>query len=157
MSMPPRLQSHLSEHQIAYGRVFHPAIHSAQRTAAMMHFPGIEVAKTIALRTGHQPFLAVLPATHRINFERMRDIVGERVHLLDDVECREMFPDCESGAIPPFGELYGLPVYLDQRLVANPQIVFCAGTLSEGVRMGNVEFMHLVKPKVGDFAEKPQG
>jgi len=74
--------------------------------------------------------------------------------MLDEARCAELFTDCEAGAAPPFGELYGLPVYLDQRLVENPPIVFCAGTLSEGVRMGNVEFMHLVKPKVGDFAEK---
>jgi Ala-tRNA(Pro) deacylase len=157
MSMPRRLESHLSKHQIAYGRVFHPAIHSAQQTAAVMHFPGKEVAKTVALRAGHQEFLAVLSASHNVNFERLRDIVGERVHLLDETRCAELFRDCEAGAIPPFGELYGLPVYLDQRLVGNPEIVFCAGTLSEGVRIGNVEFMHLVKPKVGDFAEKTRG
>ena len=154
MSMPTRLESHLSKNRIAYGRVFHPAIHSAQQTAAAMHFPGREVAKTVAFRAGRQEFLAVLPASHHVNLERLRDIVGERVHLLDEARCAELFPDCEKGAIPPFGELYGLPVYLDQRLVESSQIVFCAGTLSEGIRMGNVEFMHLVKPKVGDFAER---
>ena len=155
MTMPARLESHLSKHHVAYGRVFHPAIHSAQQTAAVMHFSGKEVAKTVALRAGHQAFLAVLPASRHISFERLSGIVGTKVHLLDESRCAELFPDCEAGAVPPFGELYGLPVYLDQRLIENPEIVFCAGTLSEGVRMGNVEFMHLVKPKVGDFAEEP--
>ena len=154
MSMPVRLESHLSKRHVNYGRVFHPAIHSAQQTAAVMHFSGKEVAKTVALRAGHQAFLAVLPASHHINFERLGNLVGGKVHMLDEARCAELFPDCEAGAVPPFGELYGLRVYMDQRLVENPEIVFCAGTLSEGVRMGNVEFMHLVKPKVGDFAEK---
>jgi len=155
MSMPARLESHLAKHHVAYGRVFHPAIHNAQQTAAIMHFSGKEVAKSVALRAGHKTFLAVLPACYHINFERLSNVVGEKVHMLDEERCAELFPDCEAGAVPPFGELYGLPVYLDQRLVENPQIIFCAGTLSEGVRMGNVEFMHLVKPRVGDFAEEP--
>ena len=63
---------------------------------------------------------------------------------------------CEAGAVPPFGELNGLPVYMDQALVECPEIVFCAGTLSEGIHMGNVEFMHLVNPRVGEFAEKAE-
>jgi hypothetical protein len=91
---------------------------------------------------------------HGINRERLSALVGGKVHILDERKCAELFPDCEAGAAPPFGELYGLPVYMDQTLVENPEIVFCAGTLSEGIRMGNVEFIHLVKPKVGEFAEK---
>jgi Ala-tRNA(Pro) deacylase len=154
MSMPARLESHLSKHHIVYGRVFHPPIHGAQRTAAVMHYAGKEVAKTIALRTGHKTFLAVLPASHHINLQRLGAIVGGRVHMLDERRSSELFPDCEVGALPPFGELYGLPVYMDQALVENSEIIFCAGKLSEGIRMGNVEFMHLVKPKVGEFAEK---
>jgi len=82
--------------------------------------------------------------------------VGNKVQLLSERKCVELFPDCEAGAVPPFGELYGLPVYLDQALVECPEIVFCAGTLSEGIRMGNAEFIHLMKPKVGEFAEKAE-
>lgn len=154
MTMPARLESHLTKHHVAYGRVFHPPIHGAQETASVMHYPGKEVAKTIALRAGHKALLAVLPASHHINLERLGVVVGGKVHILDERKCAELFPDCETGAVPPFGELYGLPVFMDQALVENPEIVFCAGTLSEGIRMGNVEFMHLVKPRVGDFAEK---
>jgi Ala-tRNA(Pro) deacylase len=154
MSMPARLETHLAKHHVAYGKVFHPAIHGAQRTASVMHYPGKEVAKTIALRAGHKTLLAVLPASHHINLERLGAVVGGKVHILSDRRCAELFPDCEVGAVPPFGGLYGLPVYMDQTLVENPEIVFCAGNLSEGIRMGNVEFMHLVNPRVGEFAEK---
>jgi len=154
MSLPARIESHLKKHHVAVGRVFHPPVHGAQRTASVMHYPGKEVAKTIALRVGHKSLLAVLPASHRINRERLSALVGGKVHMLDERKCAELFPDCEAGAVPPFGELYGLPVFMDQALVGHPEIVFCAGTLSEGIRMGNVEFMHLVKPKVGEFAEK---
>jgi Ala-tRNA(Pro) deacylase len=154
MSMSRRLESHLTKHHVAYGRVFHPPIHGAQRTASVMHFPGKEVAKTVALRAGHKTFLAVLPASHHINLQRLSRVVGSKVHLLDEKRRAELFADCEAGAVPPFGELYGLPVYMDQALIENAEIVFCAGSLSEGIRMGNVEFMHLVKPKVGEFSEK---
>ena len=156
MSMPARLESHLSKHHVVYGRVFHPPIHSTQKTASVMHYPDKEVAKTIALRAGHKTLLAVLPASHHINLERLGTIVGGKVHLLDERKCVEIFADCEPGAIPLFGELYGLPVYMDQALVENPEIVFCAGTLSEGIRMGNVEFMHLVKPGWANSPKSPK-
>ena len=91
-----------------------------------MHYRGKEVAKTIALRAGHKSLLAVLPASHRINRERLSALVGDKVHMLDERKCAGLFPDCEAGAVPPFGELYGLPVFMDQALVENSEIVFCA-------------------------------
>jgi len=73
---------------------------------------------------------------------------------LEPEKCNETFPDCEAGAIPPFGELYGVPVYLDEALAEDAEIVLATGTLSESLRMGNGDFIRLVKPKICSFAEK---
>jgi len=76
------------------------------------------------------------------------------VELVDERECHKLFPDCQPGSVPPFGELYGLPVYLDEALAEDPEIIFSAGTLSDGIRMGNADFVHLVKPRICSFAEE---
>jgi Ala-tRNA(Pro) deacylase len=119
-----------------------------------MHFPGKEVAKTVALCAGEKVLLAVLPASYRINFEELSRVVDDKVRLMEQEKCNELFPDCEAGAIPPFGELYGVPVYLDEALAEDVEIVFGTGTLSESVRMGSGDFVRLVKPKICSFAEK---
>lgn len=154
MLMPERLESHLDQHHIAYSLILHVPTHSAQVAASFMHFPGKEVAKTVALCAGEKVLLGILPASYRINFEKLSVIVGDRVQLLEQERCNEMFPDCETGAIPPFGELYDVPVVLDEALAEDAEIVFGVGTLSESVRMSSSDFVRLVKPKVCSFAEK---
>jgi Ala-tRNA(Pro) deacylase len=154
MLMPERLESHLDQNHIAYSLILHVPTHSAQVAASLMHFPGKEVAKTVALCAGEKVLLAVLPASYHINFEKLSAMVGDRVQLLEQEKCNEAFPDCEAGAIPPFGELYGVPVFLDDTLAEDAEIVFGAGTLSESVRMGSADFVRLVKPKVCSFAER---
>ncbi len=157
MLMPERLESHLEQHHIAYSLILHVRAHSAQAAASIMHIPGKEVAKTVALCAGEKTLLAVLPASYHINFEKLSAIAGEKVQLMEEQECNEFFPDCEAGATPPFGELYDVPVYMDQALADDPEIVFGAGTLSESIRMGNADFVRLVEPKICSFAEKDLG
>jgi Ala-tRNA(Pro) deacylase len=154
MLMPERLESHLDQNHISYSLILHVPTHSAQVAASLMHFPGKEVAKTVALCAGEKVLLAVLPASYHINFEKLSTVVGDHVQLLEQEKCNELFPDCETGAIPPFGELYGVPVYLDDALAEDVEIVFGTGTLSESVRMGNGDFVRLAKPKICSFAEK---
>jgi Ala-tRNA(Pro) deacylase len=119
----------------------------------LLHVPGKKVAKTVAMRAGKQAFLAVLPASYHINMGKLSAVVGEAVTPLTEQECYQLFPDCQHGAVPPFGELYGLPVYLDETLAEATEITFSAGTLSDGIRMGNADFVHLVKPRVCSFAD----
>lgn len=154
MLMPRRLECHLEKRHIPYAMIFHAPVDSAQMAAAAMHVPGKEVAKAVALRAGDQEILAVLPASYRINFKKLSVIAGAKVRLMDEDEFSEVFPDCERGVIPPFGELYGVPVYLDEALAEDPEIILSAGTHSDCVRMGNVDFMHLAEPQVCSFAEK---
>jgi Ala-tRNA(Pro) deacylase len=135
--------------------IFHAPTNSAQMAARAMHLPGKEVAKAVALEAGVRKLLAVLPASYRINFRKLSAIAGARVRLMDEDTFSEVFPDCERGVIPAFGELYGVPVYLDVALAEDPEIILIAGTHSDCVRMGNVDFLHLAEPRVCSFAEKP--
>ena len=152
--IPSRLKTHLEDAHVSYTLVPHAPARSAQYAAAVLHAPGKVVAKSVAMRAGQQVLLAVLPASYHVDLKKLAASVGGPVELLSEPDCYKLFPDCQPGAIPPFGELYGLPVYLDDALAEDPEIIFSAGTLSDGVRMGNADFVHLVKPKICSFAEK---
>lgn len=107
-------------------------------------FSGKEVAKTVAVCAGKRVLLGVLLASSQINLEKLSSIVGEKVVLMGEQECNETFPDCEAGAIPPFGELYGVPVYMEKALAEDPEIVLGAGTLSESALLPNVSEEYLL-------------
>jgi Ala-tRNA(Pro) deacylase len=96
----------------------------------------------------------VLPACHRINFKKLSVIAGADVRLLDEDAFSELFPDCERGIISPFGDLYGVQVYLDEALAGDPEIILSVGTHCDCVRMGSVDFVHLAEPQICSFAEK---
>ena len=154
MTIPARLKAHLEQAHASYAPVTHVPARSSQYAASVLHVPGKDVAKTVVLRSGAQILLAVLPASYHVNLHKLAATVGAPVELVDERECYKLFPDCQSGAVPPFGELYGLPVYLDEALAEDPEIIFSAGTLSDGIRMGNADFVHLVRPRICSFAEK---
>jgi Ala-tRNA(Pro) deacylase len=155
--IPSRLKEHLQKAGVSYAHVAHVPARSAQYAASVMHISGKEMAKTVALRSGQQVLLAVLPASYHVNLLKLGNVVGTPVQLLSEPECYKLFPDCQLGAVPPFGELYGFPVYLDEALAEDPEIMFSAGTLSDGIRMGNADFVHLVKPHICSFSEKDGG
>jgi Ala-tRNA(Pro) deacylase len=155
MLMPQRLEWHLNRNHIAYSLILHGSTPSAQVAASLMHIPGKTVAKSVALRVREKVLLAILPASYFIDFEKLSAILGDKVQLLEQEECGEEFPDCETGAIPPFGELYDVPVFLDTALAEDEEIVFGAGTLSDSVRLSKADFVRLVKPTTCSFAEKP--
>lgn len=154
MLMPRRLESHLDLKHVPYSMILHAPADSAQMAASAMHLPGRAVAKAIALQAGSREILAVLPASFRINFKKLTAIAGAEVRLMDEETFSELFPDCERGVISPFGELYGVPVYLDEALAEDPEIILSAGTHSDCVRMGSVDFVQLAEPQICSFAEK---
>ena len=153
MMMPARLKSILKHDHVDFLALSHVPTYSAQYAASVMHVPGKEVAKTVVLRAGKNILLAVLPASYQIDLEKLSAVVGSRVRLVDENECNRLFPDCEPGVFPPFGELYGLPVYLDTALAEDPEIILSAGTRSDAVRMCNADFVRMVKPRIRSFAE----
>jgi Ala-tRNA(Pro) deacylase len=154
MTIPARLTAHLEQSHAAYFPIHHTPARSSQYTASLLHVPGKHVAKTVALRAGEQILLAVLPASYHVNVEKLGAAVGGPVKLIDEEECYQLFPDCQPGAIPPFGELYGFPVYLDAALAQVREIIFSAGTLSDAIRMGNTDFVYMVKPRICSFADE---
>jgi len=155
MTMPVRLKAHLDQIHVSYEPVFHAPTYSSEYTASVLRVPGKEVAKTVVLRAGEKMLLAVLPAPYHINLKKLAAVVGDSVQLVEQQECNKLFPDCEPGAVPPFGELYGLPVYLDESLAEDPEILFSAGTRCDAIRMGNLDFVRLAKPRICSFAERP--
>ena len=153
--VPASLRQYLDEHRVRYEIIPHPRDYSAQHTAADTFTPGREFAKCVLLWVDNYYALAVLPADHMIDFEKLRDAIGAaEAGLAREDEIRKMFPDCEVGAEPPFGNLYSLPVYLASQLTGDDMITFNAGTHEEAIRLPFADFEQLVEPTVVDFACK---
>lgn len=154
MSMSARLKSFLDENHIRYTLMTHSPAYTAQTAAHTMHIPGKEVAKTVVVRAGKETMLAVVPASCHVNLMRLGKLVGSEARLASEAEFIDKFPDCELGAMPPFGNLYKLPVYVDEKLAADEEIVFNAGTHRDAIRMRFEDFSKLAHPTVAGFADK---
>jgi len=154
MSISIRLKGFLDENQIPYTVLTHATAHTAQGAAATMQISGKELAKTVVLWTGEEMILAVLPAPNHVRFEKLAAEVGKSVRLATEQEFSSLFPDCELGAMPPFGSLYNLAVYVDESLAADEAIVFNAGTHRDAIRMRYDDFVRVAKPQVCSFAQK---
>lgn len=157
MSVVPRLRELLDRHSVSYAVVMHPAAHTAQQTAHAMHVPGRELAKVVVVRHGGEMSLAVLPAPARVDLPRLSAALRDRVELAPEHEIAAAFPDCEVGAIPPFGGLYGLKTYLDESLTHDRHITFNAGTHVEGIRMAFDDYRRVAAPVVLWLAESLAG
>jgi len=120
-----------------------------------MQISGKEIAKTVVLRAGAQgeeTILAVLPGSRHVKLDKLAAAIGKPVRLASEAEFASLFPDCELGAMPPFGALYNLPVYVDESLAKDAEVVFNAGTHHDAVRMRYDDFVRLARPKVCTFA-----
>jgi Ala-tRNA(Pro) deacylase len=154
MSISTRLKSFLDENQISYSVITHTTAYTGQGAAAAMQISGKELAKTVVLWAGEEMILAVLPAPNHVRLDKLAAEVRKSVRLATEQEFSSLFPDCELGAMPPFGSLYNLPVYVDESLAADEAIVFNAGTHRDAIRVRYDDFLHLAKPKVCSFAQK---
>ena len=127
----------------------HPLAFTATSVAGAAHIPGKEMAKTVVVNLDGRPALAVLPSDRKVDLERLRRSTGATtIELTNEREFTADFPGCEVGAMPPFGNLYGLEVFVDPHLAADPEIAFNAGTHTELIRMSYKDFERLVKPKL---------
>lgn len=156
MTMSARLKTFLDENRIHYTLMTHSPAYTAQSAAATLHIPGKELAKTVVVRAGEETLLAVLPASYPVDLEKLGQVVGKPVRLATEQEFISLFPDCELGAMPPFGSLYNLPVYAEESLAADEMIVFNAGTHRDAMRMRYDDFVRLEAPRVCAFARKGQ-
>jgi Ala-tRNA(Pro) deacylase len=154
MAGKERLEQYLQEHNVAFEEQHHPTAYTAQEVAAAEHVPGRLVAKCVIAVADGQMVMLVLPAVHQVDMARVAEMLGaSEVRLAQEDEFADTFPDCEVGAMPPFGNLYQVPVYVDRSLAEDETIVFPAGTHTETLSMKYADFERLVSPLVGDFRQ----
>ena len=154
MGIPTRLIDFLNQNKVRYEVLHHPEAFTAQELAAIEHVKGRSHAKVVMVKTGAELLMAVLPADHRIDLERLGQVTGRQAALATEGEFKALFPDCAVGTMPPFGPLYGVVTYLDKSLADADRIVFEAGTHSDAVKMGYADYERLAKPTIADFAVK---
>ena len=154
MGVPARLIDFLNQSKVRYEVLHHPEAFSAQELAAIEHVKGRSHAKVVMVKTGGELSMAVLPADHRIDLERLGKVTGGQTVVAGEGEFRALFPDCAVGTMPPFGQLYGVATYLDKSLAGVGRIVFEAGTHSDAVRIRYTDYERLAKPVVAEFAVK---
>jgi Ala-tRNA(Pro) deacylase len=148
-----KLKEFLDSKRIQYVVISHSPAFTAQQVAASAHVKGKELAKTVMVKIDGSLAMAVLPASQKVDLERLREAAGaEQVELASEREFRDRFPDCDLGAMPPFGNLYGLDVYVADTLTDDEEIAFNAGSFTELVRMAYRDFEQLVQPEVLRFA-----
>ena len=147
-----KLKEFLDKENIKYVSIIHSPAYTAQEVAASAHITGRELAKTIIVELDGEMAMAVLPANRKIVLQDLREVTGsDQVKFASEEQFQSKFPECETGAMPPFGNLYGMEVYLAQSLSANEEIAFNAGSHTEVVKMHFDDFERLVQPKVVSF------
>jgi Ala-tRNA(Pro) deacylase len=148
-----QLKQHLDKNRVKYVTITHSPAFTAQEVAATAHIPGREMAKTVMVKLDGKIVMVVLPAAERVVFDLLRDATGARsAELAGEAEFASLFPGCERGAMPPFGNLSGLDVYVDRDLASDETIAFNAGSFTEVIRMRYADFARLVQPRVARFA-----
>lgn len=146
------LKNFLDLNRVKYVSIIHSPAYTAQEVAQSVHLPGREMAKVVIIKLNDQMAMAVLPATSKVVVPDLRELTScENVALALESEFKSRFPDCEVGAMPPFGNLYGMEVYASEDLALNREIAFNAGSHVEVIRMNYDDFERLVKPKVLAF------
>ena len=147
-----RLREFLDSNEVRYVSIRHSPAFTAQEVAASAHVPGRAMAKTVMVKTGGKLAMAVLPATARVDLRLLEGVIGQPTQLATEAEFRPLFPDCELGAMPPFGNLYGLDVFLSPELERSDSIAFNAGSHREILQMRLADFVRLVAPKKVEIA-----
>ena len=147
---PRSLDQFLQRARVPYTTFKHPEAFTAQGEAAVSHVPGRSWAKIVVCIADAEPILAVLPAPFRLDLEQLRILTGACVlRLASEAEFQQLYPDCEPGAMPPFGNLYPQRVFVDQSLVGETDMAFNAGTHTDAIRMHYADFAELANPVVG--------
>jgi Ala-tRNA(Pro) deacylase len=147
-----RLLVFLDDNQVKYVVISHSRAFTTQEVAAATHIPGKELAKSVIVEIDGEMAMAVLPGSQKVDVELLREAVGaDQVSLARESEFKDRFPECDPGAMPPFGNLYGMPVYVADSLTDDEEIAFNAGSHTELVKMSYRDFERLAQPRVMHF------
>lgn len=150
-----RLKDLLDSNKIKYTTISHSPAYTAQQVAASAHIPGRELAKTVVIKLDGKMAMAVLPASYKIDFAQLKKAAkAKKAELASEQEFKDMFPECEVGAMPPFGNLYGMDVFVAESLTDDEEIAFNACSHKELIRMTFKDYEKLAKPKVIKFASR---
>ncbi len=150
-----KLKNYLDENNIRYVTIKHSNAYTAQEIAARTHISGKELAKTVMIKIDRKMAMAVLPASYKVDFALLQEVFGkEKVALATEEEFKYFFPDCEVGAMPPFGNLYDLEVFVAESLAEDKTIAFNAGSHTELIQMSFEDFDRLVQPRIFHFSHK---
>lgn len=148
-----KLKEFLDQNNIRYETIAHDEAYTTQEVAAAAHIPGRQVAKTVMVKIDGAMAMVVLEAPDHVSLSRLKEVAGaQSVELAGEDEFKGLFPNCEPGAMPPFGNLWDLDVFVDQRLREDEQIAFNAGTHSELMRLAYSDFERLVDPVVAELS-----
>src|SRR6266516_1961956 len=156
MEIPKRLIDCLNDNKVDYEILHHPEAVTAQRIAQAEHVKGRHHAKVVMVKSGEERLMTALPADHQIDLKKLKKILGKAVSLDKEAEFKSLFSDCVVGAMPPFGNLYGLITYVFMSLSEEEFIVFEAGTHTDAIKLSYRDYEKVVKPQVADFAIKIQ-
>ena len=148
-----KLRNYLDQEHIRYVVISHSKAFTAQGIAAVAHISGKELAKTVIVKLDGALGMAVLPASYQVDLTTLKKATGvQTAELASEREFKQHFPDCETGAMPPFGNLYGIPVYVDETLTRDKEIAFNAGSHLELIRLAYEDFERLVQPLTLHFS-----
>ena len=154
MPVSKRLKGFLDENHIKYVVIAHSKAFTSQEVAASLHIPGKELAKSVIIKVNGEFMMVVLPASYKINFEMVKNALEKKdVRLATEEEFKSLFPECEIGAMPPFGNLYNIPVYMAESLKDDKEIAFNAGSHVEVIRLSMDDYKRLVEPKIVKISE----
>jgi len=149
-----KLKAFLDEYGVKYVSIQHSPAYTAAEVAESAHIPGLLLAKTVMVWINDEMAMAVVPASHRIDFDRLAEASGAvEVQLASEDEFKELFPTCDTGAMPPFGNLYGMRVIVESALTKDYEIAFTAGSHSEVIRLPYADFERLVEPELASFSQ----
>ena len=150
-----KLKAFLDENKVEYKVIKHSNAYTAQEIAAKSHVSGKNFAKTVIVKVDGKMTMTVLPASYQVDFELLKDIFGSsHVSLAKEDEFQRFFPDCEIGAMPPFGNLYDMEVFVAETLAEDDEIAFNAGNHTEMIKLKYSDFERLVEPRVFKFSWK---
>jgi Ala-tRNA(Pro) deacylase len=147
-----KLKDFLNSNAIKYVVMTHSTAYTAQEVAASTHVKGREMAKTVMVKVDGKMTMAVLPASYKVDFGLLKKAIGtDNIELAGEKEFKDMFPDCDPGAMPPFGNLYGMDVYVAQSLADDDEIAFNAGSHTEIIKLAFGDYERLENIKVLEF------
>lgn len=148
------LQSYLDRLGVSYRVLSHPPVYSAQELADREHTSGHLIAKPVIIKADGHLVMCTLPASRRVDLQELAtELRARQTELVHERELAELFPDCQLGAEPPIGFLYGMPTWMDVSLAADARITFQAGTHDTAITLNMDDYRRVVQPEVGHFAK----